>query len=167
MSREVERTEDGRHIVVDGRRWRASDPAIDDDVRAELVRELMAARRAVGAGSRSSDEDAVASARRRVQDAKVALGERGRAWWEPPDDEAIVERAVATALALGRARGAAGESAGEVAHGEVVRVAARGPSTSSSVREALDGHRDLTAVDAGGGSAGDRRYRVEPSPGGS
>ena len=43
----VERTEDGRYVVVDGRRWRASDPAIPERLRAELVAELMRARRLV------------------------------------------------------------------------------------------------------------------------
>jgi uncharacterized protein DUF3253 len=66
-----ERTPDGRHIVVDGRRWRATDPGIPDALRAELVAELMAARRT--------------QQRARVQDAKVALGERGDPWWEPTE----------------------------------------------------------------------------------
>ncbi len=73
-----ERTADGRYIVVDGRRWRASDPAIPDPLRQELVAELMAARRDV-----RSDP---ATARPRVQDAKVALGERGEPWWQPTPD---------------------------------------------------------------------------------
>ena len=68
-------TADGRYIVVDGRRWRASDPAIPQSLRQELVAELMAARRDV----RSDPE----TARPRVQDAKVALGERGDPWWAP------------------------------------------------------------------------------------
>jgi Protein of unknown function (DUF3253) len=71
MAPEPERTADGRHIMVDGRRWRASDPGIPDSFRAELVAELMAARRI--------------QARTRVQDAKVALGERGEPWWEPTE----------------------------------------------------------------------------------
>lgn len=75
---EPERTEDGRYIVVDGRRWRASDPAIPDALRAELVAELMDARRLVRTDP--------ATARPRVQDAKVALGERGEPWWEPTDE---------------------------------------------------------------------------------
>lgn len=83
-----ERTPDGRHIVVDGRRWRASDPSIPDVLRSELVGELMAARRAV-----RTDGD---SARHRVHDAKVALGERGHPWWEPADDDALRPRIVAT-----------------------------------------------------------------------
>src|SRR6478735_4453837 len=66
---------DGRYIVVAGRRWRATDPNIPDPLRQELVSELMAARRDVR-------HDA-ANARPRVQDAKLALGERGEPWWEP------------------------------------------------------------------------------------
>ncbi|GIM94218.1 DUF3253 domain-containing protein [Paractinoplanes toevensis] len=69
------RTADGRYLVVSGRRWRATDPAVPEALRQELVNELMAARRLV----RSDPE----SARPRVQDAKVALGERGDPWWEP------------------------------------------------------------------------------------
>ena len=74
-----ERTADGHHIVVNGRTWRATDPCIPEKFREELVRELMSARRAV----KSKDEHA----RERVQDAKVALGERGAPWWEAPTDE--------------------------------------------------------------------------------
>lgn len=67
----TERTADGRYLVVDGRRWRVGDPDIPEALRAELVAELMAARR-----TRQRD---------RVQDAKVALGERGEPWWEPTE----------------------------------------------------------------------------------
>ena len=79
----TERTPDGRYIVVDGRRWRASDPRLPEQRRQELVDELMAARRAVGAAKRAGDEEAERAARDRVHAAKVALGERGRPWWEP------------------------------------------------------------------------------------
>ncbi|MFG1643104.1 hypothetical protein ACGFMK_22655 [Amycolatopsis sp. NPDC049252] len=74
-----EHTPDGRYIVVNGRRWRATDPEIPGDVRDRLQKHLMAARRAVGA---ANDDDARAQARERVQLAKVALGERGEPWWE-------------------------------------------------------------------------------------
>lgn len=73
-----ERSDDGRYLIVQGRRWRTSDPAIPDKLRAELVSELMDARRLV----RVDPE----RARPRVQDAKVALGERGDPWWEPTDE---------------------------------------------------------------------------------
>ena len=44
----------------------------------------MDARRAVGQHLRHEDEHAVATARERVGDAKVALGERGAPWWDKP-----------------------------------------------------------------------------------
>lgn len=83
----VEQTEDGRYVVIKGRRWRATDPSIPDDVAAVLRRELMSARRAVGAALRADDADAERAARALVQRAKVALGERGTPWWEQDDEE--------------------------------------------------------------------------------
>lgn len=79
-----EYTEDGRYVVVDGRRWRRSDPGLPEERRQELVNELMSARRAVGAAMRSGDAEAERAARDRVHAAKVALGERGTPWWEQP-----------------------------------------------------------------------------------
>lgn len=72
-------TPDGRYFVVRGRLWRKSNPALDEDRRAELVNELMSARRAVRAAGK--DPDAMAQARQRVNAAKQALGERGSVWW--------------------------------------------------------------------------------------
>ena len=83
--RAVEKTADGRHVRIAGRRWRATNPALPEDERQRLVNELMAARRAVGAALRGGDAEAEARARRRVHDAKVALGERGPKWWEEED----------------------------------------------------------------------------------
>lgn len=102
MADAVERTPDGRFIVVGGRRWRASDPAIPEALRSELVAELMAARREVGAAA--GEGPRTAAARARVQDAKVALGERGEPWWEPPSDDGRADRVRAAILALLRAR---------------------------------------------------------------
>lgn len=96
MTGDVERTPDGHHIVVNGRRWRASDIGIPDKLRAELVAELMRARREVG---RRGDE-----ARPCVQDAKVALGERGEPWWEEASDTGRRTRLGATVRALLRHR---------------------------------------------------------------
>ncbi len=79
---EPERTEDGRYIVIDGRRWRATDPNLPEERRKELVRELMSARSAVGWAKRRGDAEAEKEARKRVHAAKVALGERGPKWWE-------------------------------------------------------------------------------------
>ncbi|MGY1741716.1 MULTISPECIES: biopolymer transporter Tol [unclassified Blastococcus] len=86
MTREVGRTDDGRWIVVDGRRWRAADPALPDDVRARLLHHLGVARAAVRGAGRSDDPVALAAARARVQLAKTGLGERGEVWWEQDDD---------------------------------------------------------------------------------
>lgn len=71
------RTDDGRYVVINGQKWRATDPDIPEQLRAELVKELMTARRLV-----KSRGDEV---RFRVHDAKVALGERGEPWWEPTE----------------------------------------------------------------------------------
>ncbi len=76
------RTEDGRYVVINGKKWRASDPRLSEERRAELVLALMDARRAVKAAKRSGDEEGLGEARRRVHEAKVALGERGEAWWQ-------------------------------------------------------------------------------------
>lgn len=95
--------DDDRYLVIDGRRWRRQDPAIPSALAGELVAELMAARRAVR--SARGDERATASARARVQAAKVALGERGAPWWEEPSDAAVAERATAAVDALLAHRG--------------------------------------------------------------
>lgn len=58
-----------------------SDPALPETQRAELVAELMQARRAVGVARRGKDAAAEAGARLAVDKAKVALGERGEPWW--------------------------------------------------------------------------------------
>jgi hypothetical protein len=100
----VERTEDGRWIVVGGRRWRASDPSIPERFRQELVDELMDARRAVAAAKRAGDDGAEVVARGRVQAAKVALGERGRPWWEPVTASSRRQRLEAAVLALASRR---------------------------------------------------------------
>jgi hypothetical protein len=75
-------TPDGRYFVVRGRLWRCSNPDLPEKKRAALVRELMAARRAVKAALAAEDAAALKAARGRVDAAKVALGERGPAWWD-------------------------------------------------------------------------------------
>jgi hypothetical protein len=88
-------------IIVNGRRWRASDPGIPPNFRQELVNELMSARRAVRDGKNALD---IRNARRRVNDAKLALGERGDAWWLPPTSAATRRRVDAAMRALLRSR---------------------------------------------------------------
>lgn len=81
---EPERTPDGRYVVIDGRRWRATDPDIPEERAAELRRVLMAWRREV---RRTKGTDEERTSRDGVQAAKVALGERGNPWWEQTDAE--------------------------------------------------------------------------------
>lgn len=83
-------SEDAHYFVINGRRWRKTDPDTPEKLRAELVKELMAARRV---------QD-----RPRVQDAKVALGERGEKWWEEVPVDGYRERLLAAMRALLRAR---------------------------------------------------------------
>jgi hypothetical protein len=95
-------TPDGRYFVVKGQLWRCTNPGLDETVRLALVKELMAARRAVkqakagmarvGANTGAdtgnasdnacTNDEAMTLARARVQTAKVGLGERGPVWWE-------------------------------------------------------------------------------------
>ena len=84
MSTGPERTEDGRYVVIDGRRWRATDPDIPEARRDQLQRTLMAWRRDV---RRTKGTDQESTSRAGVQAAKVALGERGTPWWEQSADE--------------------------------------------------------------------------------
>jgi hypothetical protein len=72
-------TLDGRYFVVNGRLWRMSNPALAPDVRQRHVDELMAARREVWAAR--NDAPRQAAARKSVDRAKRALGERGPVWW--------------------------------------------------------------------------------------
>lgn len=80
MSDRYPDTPDGRYFVVRGRLWRKSNPALDEPTRERLVRELMSARRAVR--DNKGEPEATAKARRLVNEAKIALGERGLPWWE-------------------------------------------------------------------------------------
>lgn len=96
MAEDVERTADGHHIVVDGRKWRATDASIPENLRAELVKELMRGRREV---KKRGDD-----VRPCIHDAKVALGERGEPWWEQASDEGLRARLAATIRTLLRHR---------------------------------------------------------------
>ena len=88
-------------ITVDGRRWRTSDPGIPEQLRQELVNELMAARRDV---RNAKSPSVIRRSRGRVNDAKLALGERGRGWWLPPQSAATGRRIDAALRALLRSR---------------------------------------------------------------
>jgi hypothetical protein len=72
-------TPDQHYFVVRGRLWRQTNPTLDPTRRDRLVSELMAARRSVR--DAKDDVEKREHARERVNDAKVALGERGPPWW--------------------------------------------------------------------------------------
>ena len=78
-------TPDGHYVIIDGRKWRATNPNLAPDVREKLVRDLMKARRDVGAALKNHDAEAEEDARARVQAAKEGLGERGPKWWDEPN----------------------------------------------------------------------------------
>nr|WP_211184979.1 MULTISPECIES: hypothetical protein [unclassified Novosphingobium] len=59
-----------------------SDPSLPPEKRAELVSQLMAARRAVGTARRNENKVAEDEAHQAVDEAKRALGERGPVWWD-------------------------------------------------------------------------------------
>lgn len=87
MRKNVEKTEDGHYVIIDGRKWRATNPNLSEEERRALVNELMSARRAVGAAVKSGDKEAEAAARDRVNAAKIGLGERGPKWWESENEK--------------------------------------------------------------------------------
>ena len=82
VEKTVEPTPDGHHVIIDGRKWRATNPNLSEEERQKLVNELMSARRAVSAALKAKDADAEKAARARVSAAKIALGERGPKWWD-------------------------------------------------------------------------------------
>jgi len=74
-------TPDGRYFLVKGRLWRCTNPNLDEETRQQYVKELMKARRQVKKAKQSQDTAALEKARFQVNQAKVALGERGPVWW--------------------------------------------------------------------------------------
>lgn len=81
-----EPTEDEHYVVVNGRRWRRTDPSLPDDVVERLTSHLGRGRSGVRVAKQAGDDGAVAAARRRVDLAKHGLGERGPRWWEDEPD---------------------------------------------------------------------------------
>ncbi|MEH6952624.1 hypothetical protein V4R08_15090 [Nitrobacter sp. NHB1] len=74
-------TPDGRYFVVRGRLWRMANPSLDETKRGDLVRRLMAARRAVHDAKMNTDLKTEAAAHHAVDEVKRALGERRPVWW--------------------------------------------------------------------------------------
>ena len=80
----MEPTEDEKWLVVDGRRWRRTDPAIPADALALLTSHLGRGRSGVRTASSEAELEAT---RHRTRLAKVGLGERGTPWWEQTDEQ--------------------------------------------------------------------------------
>ena len=74
-------TPDGRYFVVRGRLWRCSNPALSPEDRQQWTAALMRARRAKGVAIRAGHLQVREAARQQVDEAKIALGERGQPWW--------------------------------------------------------------------------------------
>jgi len=75
-------TPDGRYFVVRGRLWRMANSDLAEEERSELVKRLMAARRAVREAKAGKDPDAEVAAHRAADEIKRALGERAPVWWK-------------------------------------------------------------------------------------
>lgn len=76
-----EKTADGHHIIVNNRKWRATDPLIPTDEFEELKHYLAKGRSGVR-GKKSEEDEKVKLARKRTGLAKLGLGERGKPeWW--------------------------------------------------------------------------------------
>lgn len=88
-----------RYFVVKGQLWRCTNPALSDDERQHLVRDLMEARRAVKEAKALDDEDKLHAARAAVDEAKVALGERGPVWWDDGSPDYNRHKAINTPYA--------------------------------------------------------------------
>jgi hypothetical protein len=80
---------DERWLIVNGRRWRRTDPCLPSDVVDALTSQLGRGRSAVKSARKSGDDALVADARRRVGLAKHGLGERGPYWWDEPEVDRI------------------------------------------------------------------------------
>ncbi|WP_430591956.1 biopolymer transporter Tol [Humidisolicoccus flavus] len=73
-----------RWMVINGRRWRRTDPELPEELVERLKSHLGRGRSGVGVAKRANDDSAVAASRKRVGIAKHGLGERGPYWWEEP-----------------------------------------------------------------------------------
>lgn len=76
-------------MVINGRRWRRTDPSLPDDIVEELKSHLGRGRSGVRVARKHDDSDAVAAARNRSNLAKHGLGERGPYWWDEPEADRL------------------------------------------------------------------------------
>lgn len=80
---------DDRWLVINGRRWRRTDPSLPDDVVEALKSHLGRGRSGVRVAKDNDDTDAIAAARNRSNLAKHGLGERGPYWWDEPEADRL------------------------------------------------------------------------------
>ncbi len=90
-ARRMTAAEDDHFFVVNGRRWRRTDPALPEDVATALRSHLGRGRNAVKRAKRAGDDEALAAARHRSGLAKHGLGERGPEWWTRPEADRIAD----------------------------------------------------------------------------
>lgn len=82
-------SEADRWLVIDGRRWRRTDPSLPEHIVTALTSHLGRGRSGVRGAKRQGDAAAIAAARHRVDLAKHGLGERGTYWWEMSEDDRL------------------------------------------------------------------------------
>lgn len=80
---------DDRWLVINGRRWRRTDPSLPDDVVEALKSHLGRGRSGVRVAKKNDDSVAVAAARNRSNLAKHGLGERGPYWWDESETDRL------------------------------------------------------------------------------
>lgn len=83
--------ESERWLVIDGRRWRRTDPDLPPAIVEPLTSHLGRGRSGVRTARRAGDAEALAAARRRVGLAKLGLGERGDYWWDRTPAERLAQ----------------------------------------------------------------------------
>ncbi|WP_371743515.1 biopolymer transporter Tol [Herbiconiux sp. SALV-R1] len=101
-------TDAERWLVIDGRRWRRTDPELPAELIEALKSELGRGRAGVRAARRADDDTRLSAARRRVDLAKRGLGERGPAWW----DLSPIDRLSRAEAALAQLRASSGGGSG-------------------------------------------------------
>ncbi|RKR74799.1 biopolymer transporter Tol [Frondihabitans australicus] len=82
-------SEDDRRLIIDGRRWRRTDPCLPDALVQQLKSHLGRGRSAVRRARSDNDTAALARARHRVDVAKHGLGERGQEWWSSAEADRL------------------------------------------------------------------------------
>ena len=87
----TEPSEDERWLVVDGRRWRRTDPSLPEEIVGALTSHLGKGRSAVRSAKKAEDSVALERARRRVGLAKHGLGERGPRWWDRDERDRLAQ----------------------------------------------------------------------------